>query len=87
MMRLRRLSCFLGKKGGFCRELFSGSSEGHCDGDHCFHVMSEADNVEQERKENAGQPQGDSSAGRFLQSLHFQGLYGEVTLPSGQLNN
>lgn len=49
--------------------------------------MSEADNVEQERKENAGQPQGDSSAGRFLQSLHFQGLYGEVTLPSGQLNN
>jgi hypothetical protein len=40
---------FLGKA-GFCR-LFSGPAEGH-DEDHCFNIISEAVNVERERKEN-----------------------------------
>lgn len=55
MMRLRRLRCFLGKKKGFHRKLLSGPAEGHYDRDHCFNIISEAVNVEQERKENPTQ--------------------------------
>lgn len=56
MMRLRRLRCFLGeKKGGFHRKLLSGPAEGHYDRDHCFNIISEAVNVERERKENPTQ--------------------------------
>lgn len=43
------------KNEGFCRKLFSGPAEGHYDRDHCFNIISEAVNVEQERKENPRQ--------------------------------
>lgn len=43
------------KKGGFHRKLLSGPAEGHYDRDHCFNIISEAVNVEQERKENPTQ--------------------------------
>jgi len=43
------------KKGGFHRKLLSGPAEGHYDRDHCFNIISEAVNVERERKENPTQ--------------------------------
>lgn len=51
MMRLRRLRCFLGKKRRFSLgNCFQGQLKDIHDRDHCFNIISEAVNVEQERK-------------------------------------